>query len=87
MLKIRVAENVLPLKDVELVPKLAHLIKTICSLYREMQWIKMKKWNPVWEGGIRYVHIANEEAIIWLSRARYQLKSPLSWDTGFDSGH
>jgi len=43
VLKITIAENVLPLKDVEPVPELAHFIKTICSLYKEMQWIKGKK--------------------------------------------
>lgn len=52
MLKITIAENILPLKDVEPVSKFAHLTKTICSLYREMQWIKMKKRIPVREGGI-----------------------------------
>lgn len=52
-----------------------------------MEWIKMKKWIPVWEDGMRYVPIANEGAIIWLFRAHYQLESGLSWDTGFDSGH
>lgn len=46
-LKIAIAENALPLKDVEPGP--------VCSLdqdslYREMQWIKMKQ-IPVWEGG------------------------------------
>lgn len=43
MLKITIAENVLPLKDAEVDPGFAHLIKTICSLYREMQWMEVRK--------------------------------------------
>ena len=70
MLKITIAENVLPLKDVEPFPEFAHLMKTVCSLYRKMQWIKMKKRIPVWEGGIRYVPIANEGAVIWLTHCQ-----------------
>lgn len=87
MLKITIPENVMPLKDVEPVPEFAHLIKTICSLYREMQWIKMKIGIPLWEGGIRYVLTVNKRAIIWPSRTHYLLKSSLSWEAGLDSGH